>query len=143
MQKANKRDFERLYSDYPSSLLLRGVRARGQKIRNKTRQYARERAGEVFVSTLARMRQRPPAHVLAKMTPEERRTDKIVRSPSEVGYTAAVKRKMGRKLRDGEGWRMEAGKEEEWGRLDELEEEVREENMRRRMGVGAEKAGRS
>jgi len=137
IQKANERDYGRLYSDYPPSLLLGGIRARRQKVRYKTRQYARERVGEVFPSTLARMRQGPPAHVLAKMTPEERRADKIVRSPSEVGYTATVKMKMGRKLKDGETWKMEDGREEEWERLERLEGEVREENMRRRSLEGA------
>jgi len=132
IQKANERDYDRLYSDYPPSLLLWGVRARRQKIRYKTRQYARERAGEVFPSTLARMRQGPPAHVLAKMTREERRSDKIARSPSEVGYTAVVKMKMRRKLMDVETWKQEDGREVGWKRLEGLEEEVRNENMRRR-----------
>ncbi|KAG8215997.1 hypothetical protein J3R82DRAFT_7988 [Butyriboletus roseoflavus] len=131
IQKANKNDYDRLYSDYPPSFLLQGVRARRQKIRYKTQQYARERAGEVFPTTLARMRQGPPAHVLAKMTPEERRADKIVRGPSEAGYTAAVKMSMGRTLKDKELLRLEDGKEE-WGRLERMEEEVREENRRRR-----------
>lgn len=143
IHEANKRVYDRLYSDYPPSLLLRGVRARRGKIRNKTRQYARERAGEVFPSTLARMRQGPPAHVLARMTPEERRADAIVRGPSEVGYAAAVKMKMGRKLKDGEMWKMEDGREDEWERFGRLENEVRVENVRRRSatvnrGVGGE-----
>jgi hypothetical protein len=132
IKKANEKDYDRLYSDYSPSLLLWGIRARRQKIRYKTRQYECERVGEVFPSTLARMRQGPPAHVLAKMTREERRSDKIVRSPSEVGYAAMVKMKMGRKLKDGETWRMEDGWEEEWERLERFEVEVREENARRR-----------
>ena len=132
IKKANEKDYDRLHSDYPPSLLLWGVRARQQKIRYKTRQHASERAGEVFPSTLARMRQGPPAHVLAKMTREQRRSDKIMRSPSEGGYTAVVKMKMGRKLKDGGTWRMEDGWEEEWERLERSEVEVREENTRRR-----------
>ncbi|KAF8452446.1 hypothetical protein L210DRAFT_3468333 [Boletus edulis BED1] len=134
IQKANAKDYDRLYSDYSPKLLLSGVRARRQKTQYRTRQHVRERAGEVFPSTLARIRQGPPAHVLAKMTPEERRSDKIVRSPSEAGYTASVKMKMRRKLKDGETWRMEDGREEEWEKLERLEEEVREENMRRWSG---------
>jgi len=55
-----------------------------------------------------------------------------VRSPSEVEYTAVMKMKMGRKLKDGETWRMEDGWEEEWERLERFEVEVREENARRR-----------
>ncbi|KAF8557488.1 hypothetical protein OG21DRAFT_1406915 [Imleria badia] len=132
IHKANERDYDRLHSAYSPSLLLWGVRARRQKIRYKTHQYERERAGEVFPSTLARMRQGPPAHVLEKMTPEARRADRIGRSPSEAGYTAVVKMKMGRKLKDGETWMMEDGKVGEWERLERLEEEVREENVRRR-----------
>ena len=138
IQKANRNDYGRLYSDYPSSLLLQGVRARRQKIQYKTRQYARERAGEVFPTTLARMRQGPPAHVLAKMTPEDRRADKIVRGPGEAGYTAAVKMSMGRMLKDQELLRLEDGKEE-WERLERMEDEVREENRRRR-SVSVERA---
>lgn len=142
IHKANERDYDRLHSAYSPSLLRSGVRARRQKIQNKTRQYERERAGEVFSSTLARMRQGPPAHVLEKMTPEERRADKTARSPSEVGYTAVVKMKMGRKLKDGETWKMEDGKEEERARLERLEEAVREENVRRRsIGVNRAEGG--
>lgn len=141
IRKANERDYDRLYSDYPPRLLLRGLEARRQKIQYKTRQYARERDGEVFPSTLARMRQGPPAHVLAKMTPEERRADRIMRSPSEAGYTAAVKIKMRRKLKDGETWGMEDGRMEEWERLERLEEEVRKENMRRRSASVGESVG--
>ncbi|KAH0831113.1 hypothetical protein J3R83DRAFT_13679 [Lanmaoa asiatica] len=131
IQRANENDYDRLYSDYPPSLLLQGVRARRQKNWYKTRQYARERAGEVFPSTLARMRQGPPAHVLAKMTHEERKADKIVRGPGEVGYTAVVKMSMGRTLNDKELWRLEDGNGER-ERLEKMEEEVREENRRRR-----------
>ncbi|KAG9313758.1 hypothetical protein JVU11DRAFT_6116 [Chiua virens] len=132
IQKATENCYDRLYSDYPPSLLLRGLRARRQKIGYTTRVYTRERAGEVFPSTLARMRQGPPASVLAKMTLKERGTDRIVRGPSEAGYTATVKMKTGRRLKDGESWRMEDGKEEEWERLEGLEKQVREENVRRR-----------
>ncbi|KAG6380117.1 hypothetical protein JVT61DRAFT_8204 [Boletus reticuloceps] len=134
IQKANAKDYDRLYSDYSPKLLLSGVRARHQKTQYRARRHVRERAGEVFPSTLARIRQGPPAHVLAKMTPEERRSDKIVRSPSEAGYTASVKMKMRRKLKDGETWRMEDGREEEWVKFERLEEEVREVNMRRWSG---------
>ena len=132
IQGANEREYDRLYTDYPPRLLLWGLEARRRKIRNKTRQYARERVGEVFASTLGRMRRGPPAHVRDKMTPEERRADRIVRCPSEGGYTAAVKIDMGRRLKEGEMWQMEDGREEDWERLERLEEEVRKENMRRR-----------
>jgi hypothetical protein len=39
-----------------------------------------------------------------------RRSEEIVRSPSEVEYTAVMKMKMGRKLKDDETWRMEGGR---------------------------------
>ena len=132
-QKASERDYDRLYSDYSPRLLLRGLEARRRKIRYKTRQYARERAGEVFPSTLVRMRRGPPAHVLTKITPEERGTERVLRNPSEAGYTAVVKMKMGRKLKDGETWKMENGKKEGQERLEMVEEELRKGSMRRRM----------
>lgn len=87
---------------YPPELLELTARARREKCVNKARERQRELRGEVLSITLKRRRKGPPAHVLAKMTPEERRMDKIVRSGvSEVGYVGMTKRRMGWKLRDG------------------------------------------
>ena len=75
--------------------------ARREKIRNKTRERERERRGEVLKSTLKRMRQGPPAHILSLMTPEQKRLDKVVRRVSVVGYTGLMKKRMGFKLPPG------------------------------------------
>ena len=80
--------------------------ARREKIRNKTRERERERRGEVFKAVRERQAKGPPAHVLARMSPERRRLDKVVRSLSEVGYVAMVKKKLGFRLKDDETWRV-------------------------------------
>ncbi|KAF9224745.1 hypothetical protein BS17DRAFT_702366 [Gyrodon lividus] len=125
-------DYARLYSPYPPALLAAGTQARRLKIQRKTLQRARERRGEIFSSTLKRMRQGPPAHVLERMTPEQRKVDRIIRGPGEAGYTAAVKRRTGVRLKNPKLWTLEDGREEDEGRLDGMEAEVRAENARRR-----------
>jgi hypothetical protein len=62
------------------------------------------------------------------MSPERRKMDRVVRSVSEVGYVAAVKRRLGWKLGDDETWKKEdaIGPEGE-----KLEEEVKQELQRR------------
>jgi hypothetical protein len=66
------------------------------------------------------------------MTKEERRQDKVVRSVSEVGYVAQVKRRLGFKMRDPEAWKKEIGNVEDKERLDQTMREIRAENARRR-----------
>ncbi|KAF8839719.1 hypothetical protein BDN67DRAFT_952994 [Paxillus ammoniavirescens] len=129
---AIKNDYARLYSPYPPALLAAGTQARRLKIHRNTLQGARERRGEIFSSTLKRMRQRPPAHIFEKMTPEQKKIDAIIRGPGEAGYTAAVKRRMGVRLKNPESWILEDGRREDWERLDRMEGEVRVENKRRR-----------
>ncbi|KAF9242299.1 hypothetical protein BU15DRAFT_44029, partial [Melanogaster broomeanus] len=138
IQAALNRDYGRLSSDYPPSLLQAGANARRLKIQRFTRQRARERCGEIFASTLKRMRQGPPAHILEKMGPERRKMDRIIRGPGEAGYTAAVKIKMGVKLKNPELWKLEDGKKEDWARLDRMEAEVAAENERRRQVASEE-----
>ncbi|KIJ58426.1 hypothetical protein HYDPIDRAFT_113204 [Hydnomerulius pinastri MD-312] len=141
LQATFTRDYARLKSPYPPALLATAQRARRRLIQHRTRRRALERRGLLFPSTRARMRQGPPAHILARMTPEERKNDRIVRGPGEAGYTAQVKIKMGVRLREPGMWRLEDGREEEWGRFESMEEEVRRENERRRRNVAGEVGG--
>jgi hypothetical protein len=66
-------------------------RARAFKIENKTRERRRELRGEVTSALLKRMNQGPPAHVLTKMSDEERRVDRVVREVSVGGYSGKIK----------------------------------------------------
>lgn len=118
-------------------LLAQVKEARREKIRNKTREKQRERRGEILNHTLTRMRQGPPAHVLALMTPEQRRVDKLVRSPSEGGYTGMLKRQAGIKPKDDLTWRFEDGLPEMQEKLEELEKEyfALHEERQARLGV--------
>lgn len=92
-------DEARAQSPYPPELIAMIKEARREKIRNKTRERERERRGEILPSTIRRMNKGPPAHVLSKMTPEQRRRDRILRGPGEAGYTGKVKRQAGMKLK--------------------------------------------
>jgi len=86
----------------PSALIEQVKAARREKVLNKTRERTRERQGFIFPITLRRQRKGPPAHVLAAMTPEQIRQDRVVRgSISEVGYIGQVKRRSGWKIREG------------------------------------------
>jgi len=116
---------------YPPEMLEAIIAARREKIANKTRERERERRGEILRRTILRQNKGPPAHVLAMMTPEQRKMDKIARSVSEVGYVAQVKRKLGFKLRNPDDWKVEIGAPEDKERLDRLSEEIRQESARR------------
>ncbi|KAJ7212747.1 hypothetical protein B0H12DRAFT_1213443 [Mycena haematopus] len=114
--------------------------ARREKVANKTRERMRERRGEILRCTIERARKGPPAHVLARMTPAERRADRIIRGVGEVGYVGMVKRRMGGKLRDGgKGLARENGKDLEGERLERLKkmemEYWMEKNRRRRQNL--------
>ncbi|KAF8071824.1 hypothetical protein FPV67DRAFT_1412243 [Lyophyllum atratum] len=126
------RGIQRRDAPYPPEMLEAIMAARREKIANKTRERERERRGEVLRRTILRQNKGPPAHVLAMMTPERRKMDKIARSVSEVGYVAQVKRKLGFKLRNPDAWKAELGAPEDKDRLDRLSQEIREENERRR-----------
>jgi hypothetical protein len=117
---------------YSPEMLATIKRARREKILNKTRERERERRGEVLGRTIRRRNKGPPAHVLALMTREERHMDKVVRDVSEVGYVGQVKRRLGFRLRDPEGWKVEIGKVEDKERLDAMMGMVVNENERRR-----------
>ncbi|KAI6126755.1 hypothetical protein F5141DRAFT_355061 [Pisolithus sp. B1] len=77
------------------------------------------------------MQQGPPAHVLAKMTPEQRKLYRIALGPSEGGYTAAVKLKLGMKLRKPDLWKLESGRAENLAMLELKENDIMAENERR------------
>jgi len=127
-----RRDTERASTPYPPAMLDAIKQARREKIANKTRERERERRGEILRRTVLRRNKGPPAHVLRRMTEEERKMDKVVRSVSEVGYVAQVKRKLGFKLRDPELWKREIGDVGDQARLDRMMQGVRAENERRR-----------
>lgn len=116
---------------YPPEMLESIQQARREKIVNKTRELTRERRGEILRRTKLRQNKGPPPHVLAKMTPEQRKMDKIVRNVSEVGYVAQVKRKLGFKLRDPNAWKKENGSLENKETLDRITRDIMNENMRR------------
>ncbi|EGN92170.1 hypothetical protein SERLA73DRAFT_66209 [Serpula lacrymans var. lacrymans S7.3] len=135
------RDVQRLESPLPQDLLRAGKQARREKVANKTKERERERRGEVILSTIKRRRKGPPAHVLVKMTKNDKKLDRIARSPSEVGYVAAVKMKLGYKLRDPEKWKIENGAERNMEQLDRMEADIRAENERRRSKTGSSSPG--
>ena len=83
--------------------------------------------GEMTGSLCRRLRQGPPAHVLSRMSPEQRRLDQFARHPSEVGYTALAKIRLGRGLRNPDAWAVEEsrGKEAE---LDVIAAVIRRQN---------------
>jgi hypothetical protein len=117
---------------YTPEMLAAIKRARHEKVINKTRERERERRGEVLRQTIRRRNKGPPAHVLARMTPEEKHMDKVVRNVSEVGYVGQVKRRLGFRLKDPDGWKLEIGKVEDKERLDAMMSMVERENERRR-----------
>lgn len=134
---ARKRGDERMLKPVPDWLKQAVKEARKELIANKTRELERERRGEILPRTIKRRRKGPPAHILAKMTAEEKEMDRVVRNVSEVGYVAMMKRKMGMKMRDPDAWRVEVGCTggEEGRRLKKLVKDVRTENERRRIST--------
>ncbi|KAF9002935.1 hypothetical protein BDQ17DRAFT_510015 [Cyathus striatus] len=129
LMKYREREDQRVNTPLSPELLAQIKQARRNKIENKTREREREQRGEILKNTLKRMRKGPPAHVLALMSPEKKRMDRIARSVSEVGYVAQVKKKLGHKLRDPEAWKKEESLEKK-EELDKLAEFIREENRR-------------
>ncbi|TFK91849.1 hypothetical protein K466DRAFT_481813 [Polyporus arcularius HHB13444] len=132
VSEAFQREKARLNAPYPSEMLEAIKEARREKIRNKTREGERERRGEMTNRLSKRMRQGPPAHVLALMTDEQRRMDRVARGASEVGYVGHVKRRLGFRLRDGEAGKVELGQPENRETLDNVADEIAQENERRR-----------
>ncbi|KAI6115339.1 hypothetical protein EDD16DRAFT_1482905 [Pisolithus croceorrhizus] len=125
------RDIKRFQEPYSPEMLDAARRARKRKVANKTREKEREARGLYSKSTIKRMQQGPPAHVLAKMTPEQRKLYRIALGPSEGGYTAAVKLKLGMKLRKPDLWKLESGRAENLAMLELKENDIMAENERR------------
>ena len=127
------REYSRYQSPAPPEMIEQVREARRERIRNKTRERLREERGEVLPVTIKRANSTPPAHVWCKMTPLRRYYDRVSRSTvSQVGYVGWVKKQLGWKLKDPNPWRAEDGKDEDQPRLDGLEKQIREENLRRR-----------
>jgi hypothetical protein len=123
----------------PSPALLKQIKVtRRELVANKTRERERERRGEVTARTLLRRRKGPPAHVLATMTPEQRRLDAAARSVSEVGFAGLAKRKLGHGVKSDSAWMAESGKEKDRERLDLMARAIESENARRRQASGTD-----
>ncbi len=123
---------DRMAQTFSPELMERIFEARREKVKNKTRERERERRGEETKSSLRRKRKGPPAHILAKMTPEQRKMDEISRSLSESGYVGLVKKRLGFKLKDPE-LPLELGRKKNRPLLDEATSLIRAENRRKAM----------
>ncbi|KAI0699940.1 hypothetical protein C8T65DRAFT_812223 [Cerioporus squamosus] len=132
VSRAFERERARLNAPYPPEMLEAIKEARREKIRNKTREGERERRGEMTNRLSKRMRQGPPAHVLALMSDKQRHMDRIARGASEVGYVGQVKRRLGFGLKDGEAGKAELGQPENRETLDKVAVAIAQENERRR-----------
>ncbi|KAI0712468.1 hypothetical protein C8Q76DRAFT_769054 [Earliella scabrosa] len=143
MSASFDREKARQEQPYPPEMLAAIKEARREKIRNKTREGERERRGEVTNRLRRRMRQGPPAHVLALMTDKQRRMDRIARGAGEAGYVAQVKRKLGHKLHDPNAWKAELGQPENMEALRRMEMEIEAEHSRRRASVDEDSVGQS
>lgn len=125
-------DYERRDTPFSPAMLKMIHRARQEKVKNMTRQKERERRGEVLPHTILRRNQGPPPHVLVRMTKQQKVEDKIVRSISDVGYVAKLKRKKGHRLVDDKTWRKEEGLEAQRDWLVRSSQRLKTENARRR-----------
>ncbi|KIN93196.1 hypothetical protein M404DRAFT_171626, partial [Pisolithus tinctorius Marx 270] len=130
-QDALLRDIKRFREPYSPEMLRAARRARQRRVANKTREREREARGLYSELTITRMRQGPPAHVLAKMTPEQRKHYRIALGPSEGGYAAAVKLKLGMKLRKPDLSKLEGGRTENQAMLRAKVNDIMAENERR------------
>ncbi|EKM51750.1 uncharacterized protein PHACADRAFT_199254 [Phanerochaete carnosa HHB-10118-sp] len=134
MELSYAREYQRANASFPPKMLKQVKNARRMKVENKTRERQRELAGQVINRTIRRARRGPPAHVLTFMTPRRRYYDRVARSSvTEVGYVGWVKKKLGFKLKNPDPFAVENGKEADQPKLDAEEEEIRKENLRRRV----------
>lgn len=94
LQEINKSyalDQERATTIYSPEMIARIKAARTAKIANKTRERQRELRGEVTKRSIKRLQQRPPPHILQKMTEEEKFGDRVMREVSLGGYSGRIK----------------------------------------------------
>jgi hypothetical protein len=132
MNRSFQLDYQRLYSR-PTLEMVEAVKeAKREKIRNKTKEYERARRGQWNSRILKRMRQGPPAHIMSKMSARNALRDKIIRSPSEVGHVAKMKRSMGMKLKHAPPWDPEAGDPDLQIELNRLDNYLRKINLNKR-----------
>lgn len=94
IQESFKLDQERANSVYSPEMIAMIKAARTVKIENKTRERQRELRGEVTKRSIRLKKKGPPAHILSRMTPEQRRLDKVAREVSWGGYSGRIKREM-------------------------------------------------
>ncbi|KAG8854363.1 hypothetical protein FRB91_003607 [Serendipita sp. 411] len=92
-------DRQRASSRFTPEMIGLIKNARKVKLANKTRERQRELRGEITNRALKRMRQGPPAHILTKMSEEEKRLDKVAREVSRGGYSGSIKRQRRKKDR--------------------------------------------
>ncbi|KAF7301222.1 hypothetical protein MIND_00687000 [Mycena indigotica] len=133
----NRRDIRRSETPVSPELEATLLAARREKIANKTRERARERAGEVLPITLERQRGRPPGHIFSRMTPKQKHRDRVLRGVGEVGYVGMMKQRMNFKLRDGgKGLARENSVDLEGERLEAMQglEKAFKVEQRRRQG---------
>jgi hypothetical protein len=132
IEKSFSRANARIRAPFPPSVLADIKAARTRKIAYHTYTLARERAGEHTSRSMARKRQRPPAHVWARMNNQERKADRVIRSASEVGYVGMIKEQVGMRTKSAGLWRIyEEGEAASRDGLDKIEAQIRQENQRR------------
>ena len=132
MQKSFKLENARRFTVPTRQMYQAVLEARKEKIRNKTRERDRARRGYYNTRTLKRMRQGLPAPVMLKLSPKAIHEDMVVRSPSQVGYVAKVKKSRGMKLTRPPPWDPEAGYPELREELGHLEKRLAKLNKSKR-----------
>ena len=132
MEHSFQLDRKRLFSTPTREMVNAVKQARIDKIQNKTREKDRARRGQWNARILEKMRQGPPAHIKVKLSKKDARRDRIIRSPSEVGYVAKMKRSLGMKLKHSPQWDPEAGDPLLRSKLDQIEEDLNKLNLEKR-----------
>ncbi|KAF9442116.1 hypothetical protein P691DRAFT_739227 [Macrolepiota fuliginosa MF-IS2] len=137
MQTAFDSGTARARTPYPQPLLDQLKAARKERVLNKTKEHLRELRGEITPSLLRKLRKGPPASVLSKMTTRQRLLDKIARNPSEVGFVAIVKQRLGRGMRNPKARFVEDSCRKRL-KLDKIAQDIRKDNARKRLGTGTD-----
>jgi hypothetical protein len=133
LKEAFNREHARAAAPYTPSLLAQVRAARRERVQNRQRELARERAGDWGVAALRRRRQGLPAPLLASMSKGAIAKDRALRSPAEVGYVGMLKERMGRKVKNPGRWReLEEGRPSARAHLDRMAERIAETNLKRR-----------
>ncbi|KXN84901.1 hypothetical protein AN958_11927 [Leucoagaricus sp. SymC.cos] len=136
MQEHFDRGTARARTPFSPELLDQLKTARKERVLNKTRERNRELRGEMTRSLLKRLRKGPPAHILHRMSPRDRYWDQIARHPSEVGFTAMVKRKLGYGFKNPDAWIVEESRDKK-AALDAISAQILEQNRMNRRSMDA------